>query len=471
MRTTERPSSRYSRFAKLFLGLGIPALIFIYTALFYRNSFLGVYVLGFSVLVIMLSLLALWVKNRFTRFLQGAVSMLGITYILLEISTYFLLSFNVIRPDLRFFFGGIVATDQPSVVYDTLAGYRCTGDRFRFMVINNGKCEMDHRVRANRQGWFSERDYTYKKTRGKTFRYMVLGDSFSSGTVAPRTWVDVVHERLGRQNRDSVELYNFSLDGAGIVNWYRIFTMEIVPKYEFDGIIIAASAEKGGVPDFDRNFITAATVEGSTYMKVLPWTGGPVPERFSTEDAAPVTAIWPNDKLDKIKNGYNKSASGIRYTYQSPDLTFLSTFLGAADGLHKMFRLFAGMQAYTQPNEKYESLADSTYRMAYFDQRYKYGFMFKEIIAYCKSHDKAVVLAGIPDVANAVDMVHGQKIIYRHEFAFLAAQYGLTYFDGFRIFENASEADIKAHFHEFDEHWNQDGINLFAEQILKHKAL
>ena len=104
------------------------------------------------------------------------------------------------------------------------------------LLSSNNEIIWDQKIKCNNVGYISKRDYTYKKNKKKTKRYIVLGDSFSSAEFNDQSWVDYVQDNLKGTN---IELYSFSLSGIGLQNWYNIYFKEILPKYEFDGIIFA----------------------------------------------------------------------------------------------------------------------------------------------------------------------------------------------------------------------------------------
>lgn len=102
-------------------------------------------------------------------------------------------------------------------------------------------------------------------------------------------------------------LYNFSLEGAGIQNWYKIFFEEIVQLYEFDGIIIAASSQKSGIPNFDRKLIAANSYSNANYIRAFDITQQHLPVQFSTDSSFAVTQVISSKKIDQIKRKYEKN--------------------------------------------------------------------------------------------------------------------------------------------------------------------
>lgn len=447
----------------------IPAYIYIY----FRESILAHYLIGASLFLLLAYMLSLYfTQNRIAGYVQKTVLLFSATYILLEITTWLLLSFGIIRPDMRFFFRGLIATNKKSVNYNPISGYQLIPGSVRFISISNGEAEIDHFIKANNMGWFSERDYSYQKKSKRIKRYMVLGDSFSSGEVVPTTWIDQVQRFLIDSGNDSIELYNFSLDGSGIQNWYRTFFKELVPKYEFDGLIIAPSAEKDGVPDFDRKFIVVQSMNTRSYLSMIDITQQQPPKEFPLKNAIPISTIYPSEELDRIKSHYvSTSGPSARFRMSPPDLNFLAILCGVSDGVYKLMSFSKNFSAYNKPFEDYYRLSSDQYKMEYFDNRYKYAYMLKEILKYCRESNKKIIIAGIPDYEQSLEFVKGEKCIYRNELKFLAESYGAGYFDGFEIFYGQNENFVKSCFYKNDLHWNEKGATLFAKKFARSEAL
>jgi hypothetical protein len=446
-------------------NIAVLIAILSYTYFFFKDSIVAPYLIGGSLVLLSIYLLAyFFLHSLISRYVKNIISVISITYVLLEVTTWVLLSFGVIRPDMHFFFRGLVATDRPFVRYDSVCGYRPIAGTARYISISNGEAEIDHTTTANSSNWFSEREYHYKKKSKRIKRYMVLGDSFSAGVVVATTWIDQVQQMLTRSGNDSVELYNFSVDGSGIQNWYQIFFKELVPKYEFDGLIIAPSAEKDGVPDFDRKFIIAQSMTTKSYLSMIDITAQRPPQEFPTQNAIPVSTTYSSEELDRIKAHYvSPSESSYRFRVYPPDLNFLAILCGVSDGVNKWILFSKNFAAYNKPFENYYKLSSDTYQMAYFDSRYRYAYMLKEILNYCQQSNKKIIIAGIPDYEQSLEYIRREKCIYRNELKFLAGHYSAAYFDGFDIFHDQNETFVKSCYYKNDRHWNEKGATLFAK--------
>lgn len=446
------------------LNAMVPAAVIIYAILYYPHHVASMYVIALFGAILAISLYTLIRHNRLNRILFTASSIFTITYISLEIVTYVLLCCGVIRADMQFFFRGVQATDRPMVAYDSICGFRGQPGVTRYISGENGKFEIDILRSANSKGWFSRRKYDFRKKNQTVHRYMVFGDSYSSGFSTSETWVDRVQDIL--QKKDSnIELYNFSLEGSGLINWYRTFVYEVEPKYEYDGIIIASSSEKSAFSDLDRKFIMMDTHAGDgLYLSVA--TPDSIPARFPVETAPRLIPVYDDATIDRIKSTYSRSASQDRYVRAfKPDLWFLSIMYGVTDGIMKMLELYENSKVYSAPYENYYKLADSTYTMAYFDARYKYGYMLKKMIAQCQEQSKDVILVNIPDYENAIDFIHGRPVICRNELSFLSQHYGTNYFDGFNMMQGRDSLFVDSLFFQYDRHWTDKGVQLFAARF------
>jgi hypothetical protein len=150
-------------------------------------------------------------------------------YLLLELYVYMNINYN--------FKNQYFLINKPFTDYHESRGYYYTGPVHIANIIK-GQLEFDVEVKPNNFGYSSHRDYSYKKQDSTTYRIMVLGDSFSDACFLDQPWADKLQDVL-KQNGKNIEVYNFSYSGNGLINWYQILNKEILPKYEFDCIVIA----------------------------------------------------------------------------------------------------------------------------------------------------------------------------------------------------------------------------------------
>lgn len=450
---------------------GVLLLVLSFSIIFYRKSYLSEYVIALTCLLAGLFIVSLAYKSKLSSIIRSVVLVVCITYVLTELATYILLSFGIVRSDIGFFYNGIMATDKKFAVYDSISGFRGVPGKFRYLSIEGGKLEMDHYIDVNNQGWFSRREYSYTKASPHVKRYIVLGDSYSAALATAVPWSDLVQDKLANSGCDSIELYNFSLDGTGIANWHSLFFKEVVPKYDFDGVIIASSSEKSAHPDLDRHFFTFHSYEDNTAMQMINLLKDPIPKTFPKERGVSIIPIYHTQELNWIKEKYLAKTKGFHFELKKPDLWFLSAFYGITDGLKNMIHLTNNASAYQKPYETYYAMVDQPYKMEYFDQRYKYGYLLKEIINHCKANKKEVILTCIPDVENAKEYGKGKNVMCLNELKYLSEYYNVKLFNGFQLFAGKSEGYIDSVYYEYDRHWNKEGARLFADAFFKSKVL
>jgi hypothetical protein len=136
-----------------------------------------------------------------------------------------------------------------------------------------------------------------------------------------------------------------------------------------------------------------------------------------------------------------------------------------------MNQLTKNASAYNKPFEAYYSKTEETYKMEYFEERYKYNKLIKEIIEYCNSHKKKVLLISIPDIENAKEFAKGNKVMCVNELEFLSTYYHIDYLNGFTIFQGKSDTFVENRYYTYDRHWNPEGAKLFSDYLFKSKVL
>lgn len=127
-----------------------------------------------------------------------------------------------------------------AVQFDPVLGYRLGTDSTRMMIIgSDGTVEAEGVFRGNNVGAPDNDDFVAQRGTDKRKRFVVFGDSFTSGLYMERSWPDVAEE-LSQQQGTPVELLNFSIDGGGLANWQQVLTRIIVAEnYEIDGVVFA----------------------------------------------------------------------------------------------------------------------------------------------------------------------------------------------------------------------------------------
>ena len=149
---------------------------------------------------------------------------------------------------------------KPPTSYDALTGYRWNTGTVRFVRVIHGELIVDNLVRFNNYGHHASYDYVPQKPSARAFRFVVLGDSFTNDQAVSTGWPERLQELLRSRPETgrSVEVYEFSTDGGGLLNWYATFRDQLLPNFEFDALIIADWGN-----DLERQFaISHSTPQG-----------------------------------------------------------------------------------------------------------------------------------------------------------------------------------------------------------------
>lgn len=405
-----------------------------------------------------------YVKGRFTRFHSFFLRILFL-YLSVELFVYILLIFSVIRTDIGFLFGAFTGTNKPIVNFDRYIGYRCVPGERRYLSIIDGEVEIDHITRANKQGWYSRRDFSFHKPVGKK-RYMVLGDSYSAGLAVSETWVDLVQQKIEATGEDSIELYNFSQEGAGLVNWWRIFTYEIIPHYEYDGVIFAVSSEKNGVPNLDRDFIVAGTKEEKNCMAICSIPNDSIPNSFDEISSIPVGVIALDSELENVKMRYTNASSNInKLKILQPRFYLISMLNDYSVGIPQLYRMVNRMRDYQENYAPYEEQVAEKYNEKKFYWRYKRIGLLISMLNQLVENGKEIIWITIPDYEHALSYVGGEDIIYRKEAEYMTSYYGLQWLDGYMLFHGKDTTFVENSYYPKDKHWNQKTVLLFSDFV------
>ena len=111
------------------------------------------------------------------------------------------------------------------------------------IVASNGLIETEGIVKGNNRGFPDRDDFQLERGKTKTRRYAVFGDSMTSAQFLKRNWPDMA-EDLTSGEQVSLELYNFSVFGAGLDNWRSILVEHVEAEgYELDGVIFAVCCD------------------------------------------------------------------------------------------------------------------------------------------------------------------------------------------------------------------------------------
>ena len=134
--------------------------------------------------------------------------------------------------------------------YDPVRGCLLAQHPSRIAIVaSNGLVETEGIVKGNNCGFPDRDDFQLERGKTQTRRYAVFGDSMTSAQFLKRNWPDMA-EDLASGEAVSLELYNFSVFGAGLDNWRSILLDHVEAEgYELDGLIFAVCCD-----DLHRGF-------------------------------------------------------------------------------------------------------------------------------------------------------------------------------------------------------------------------
>lgn len=334
--------------------------------------------------------------------------------------------------------------NQPCTEFDPIRGYRWLGDSVRGFKTSNGTVVYDNYFHPNNKGWIMDQDYTFCKEDSTKKRWMILGDSFVAGimleTNLPNRTQQLVKDSTGNS---ALEIYSFGVDGGGIMNWYNVFFKEIVPNYEFDGVIIAPYAD-----NLYRDFMVMLIQENG-FMG-----------RIDSVDWFEVNRINPKDfkALKPYKNNIYSNSEIDQFLTQP-----LKQFDWALK--RKIRHLGKKMNGKNRnhSSESIRTINELNGKMG--DKKFA---QLDSILSWSRINQKQIILASIPSSLELKGELEGIKSFHRNEMQIIADEYKLDYFDGYEVFSGMKEEEINAHWLKYDGHWNQKGSDRYAKYFVNY---
>jgi hypothetical protein len=320
---------------------------------------------------------------------------------------------------------------QETVFFDPVRGYRLTSKPARWARITYGEIEYCDTLRGNNEGFPDEDDFFPARSDDTTYRYAVLGDSFSSAQFMRRNWPDRAEDSMNN-NGQQWELLNFSVSGAGLANWWSILFHHIqTQEYELDGIIFAVYDDplRG---DLYRGFTGADRRESIAYFFQLSnWDPATWPKSY--EEALPYFGVLPIYILN-----HDRFQSTLDGDWR-PDLP-------------RPWRFYATRRLLSLLNKP-----DTTPPPQPHVFRDEMKALALEIATYCRNHNLKPIVARVPSKESALDFEEPSKDII--EFTSIL---NAELLDGLKAFEGLSRNEIAQCYYPYDGHWNQKGSDRFA---------
>lgn len=324
--------------------------------------------------------------------------------------------------------------------FDHIRGYRWLGDSIRGFKTRHGVVVYDNQFHPNNKGWIMDQDYTFKKKDSIKTRWMILGDSFVAGimleTNLPNRSQQLLNDSLGK---GEIELYSFGIDGGGIMNWYNVFFKEIVPNYEFDGVIIAPYAD-----NLYRDFMVMVIDTNGFMGRIdsIDWSGNDRLKINDLKSIRPYNNVYSDRMIDRF----------LSQKYKAFDWPLKTELIRIVKSLGKKNK--------ERPPQNIQTIAALNRKMG----RKKFT-QLDSIISFCQSREKQLILASIPSLLELKGELNGTESSHKNEMDILAKEYRLDYMDGYEVFKGLNEEELNNHWLKYDGHWNQKGSDRYAKEL------
>lgn len=394
-------------------------------------------------------------RGRKSRSL-AVISGLCFSYLFLDILLNALSFSGFYRSADRSKQGGLYLWDRECAVFDPVPGYRFT-DSFRVVSVMPGKVLFDEWIRPNKQGYIASADFTPEKKDASTRRYIVFGDSFTAGAYLAENWPDRCAGLLAEQyGRDDIELYNFSVDGGGIVNWHSILFSEIIPNYAFDGIILAVFSG-----DLNRDFYIMHHQDRQVHIG--SFAKPPADSSEFADSYLPQMhsiAEIPHNLDSLLELADDPPENKERFPWRVNAFREAGAIAGSVYFKYRRQKALSGDLAWIR---ELQGLAAWDILVHNYGE-HKTGLV-REMTDWCAKNAKEIIIAGIPHQNDIVRFPAGQPGSSQIELDRLSEELEAPYFDGVEIFKDLSGQQLQEAFIPGDIHWSQRGSDHFADHF------
>lgn len=344
--------------------------------------------------------------------------------------------------------------DKPCAVFDPALGYRWVGTMARNTRILYGKVVADTKFAINQQGFISRQNYSNKKVFPFAKRYIVFGDSFTAATNLHTSWPDRTTTLRSEKMKQPCEFYSFAVSGGGLANWHAIFFKNIVPHFEFDGLILAVYGN-----DLSRNFsILDMDATGGYFGRFAAQPSGLLDYKTNySPHMKKIFRIMSNREIDKLAASPYKIK---RWTFAPPNAYALGKIW---DSLSVRINMITGEVPFGYLKSS-KSLAFTDIAISLGEEK---AAMLDEILTWCRQNKKEVLLIYIPSLQDLLLKTVNTRwvsIIFS-EIAGIAEHYKVPYYDGSLAFDGLSQTELRKHWLLYDGHWNQAGSDRFASAL------
>lgn len=378
----------------------------------------------------------------------------------LEILTYIGVCTGLVKRPGGHTDGSFGMFNHPCAVYDPVCGYRWIPGETRTAKIVEGTLVFDQLFSPNKQGFLSPDDFKPEKSDSSVFRYIVFGDSFTAAEFLETPWPHEVQDYINRHYGGSIELYSFAIDGGGLVNWHQTFLKEVLPHYDFDGVILAIFGN-----DLDRKFFAMHHTDSLMYNQYFdsPPASLDVLEQSYLDSMHQTAVFYSDNQIDSILLARLQANRKKGVSFEKPDFYFSKRLLKLA---YTMQHLWKKKQFEKQYFSK-KSYLDSLYQDDFVQQLIapdKMG-LIQEIADSCHARNAGLIFTVLPYKEAIRDGETGDFHSISLETMGLAEHFGGSFFDGESIFYGLEADTLDACFLPYDVHWSQKGSSRFARKF------
>ncbi|MDP6112148.1 MAG: hypothetical protein QGG53_09810 [Planctomycetota bacterium] len=318
--------------------------------------------------------------------------------------------------------------NRPPVTFDPILSYRWNPG-IRVVRVAQGEIVFDSSPKINNEGFHCSYDY-HREKRERTFRFIVLGDSFTNDLAVDEAWPETVQHLLRSrpEHATGIEIYGMPTDGGGLPNWYSTLKEYLLPHFEFDGLLIADWGD-----DLARQWVVSHSNEESMF-----WDRVDIKERpGSLEEVESNLGNMP--KLCEVKTD------------------------SEIDQLVSQLKQHANPKSQTPDEcEGNVELApeDFEFSPAQFTERYSPDRfdMLSEMVELCREHSKVMVYSPLPTRSEVLHLIQNPAIpLFRQsQGEGLCRHFGIHYFDGCSVFNHINPRTlIDLYWLKYDGHWSK----------------
>ena len=316
-----------------------------------------------------------------------------------------------------------------TIHFDPVRGYRLTTTPSRWMRITNGVMEYVGVLKGNKQGFPSKNDFLAAEFSGETQRIAVFGDSFTAGEYLTTNWPDRLQDRM-----DGYQFLNFSVDGAGLANWWSIVTRHIAnTDYQIDAAVFAVFPG-----NLERKFSVSEHRGYQYHMfgRCPSWDPSTYPESLREAEEC----------LQEVRDSRIVSTLEFDRALQGdwPDIPPPPLRPVIASTVLRLARRSISVVPKNVPSEGFEPGQEK---------------LMEDLGGFFAARHIPVMVVHIP---SREELLGHPKDAFLRDSEQFSSKLMSAFVDGSHAFSELSAEEIRQSFFPYDSHWNQSGSDRFA---------